>query len=108
MTKGRPRKTRIIKKEPETRQFSPRGKRGRPGYIELKYEEYEAIRLADLIGLSQIEAAKRMNISQQTFSRVLRNARRCLAKALIRGLIIKIQGGSFKLADSDGQLKFFS
>ena len=95
--RGRPRKPRVVRKEPKTRQFSPRGRVGRPGHRELKYEELESIRLADFMGLNQHEAAKFMDISQQTFSRVLRNARKCLAEALTNGEIIKIQGGVFKI-----------
>lgn len=94
---GRPRKPRTIKNEPRTRQFSPRGRIGRPGYAELKYEELEAIRLADYTGLKQRDAAGFMDISQQTFSRVLRNGRKRLAEALIQGKIIKVQGGDFKI-----------
>jgi predicted DNA-binding protein (UPF0251 family) len=97
MKKGRPRKTRIVRNDPITRQFSPRGRRGRPGYRELKMEEFEAIRLADFMGLSQRDAAKFMSISQQTFSRVIRSGRKCLAGALVRGEIIRIQGGDFKV-----------
>ena len=95
--KGRPIKTRLIRKEPKTRQFSPRGRIGRPGYAELKYEELEAIRLSDYTGLKQRDAAGFMDISQQTFSRVLRNGRKRLAEALIQGKIIKVQGGDFKV-----------
>jgi len=95
--KGRPRKVRIIRNDPHTRQFSPRGRRGRPGCRELKFEELEAIRLADFMCLNQREAAAFMRVSQQTFSRVLRHGRRCLAEALIKGEIIKVQGGDFKL-----------
>lgn len=95
--KGRPIKIRLIRKEPKTRQFSPRGRIGRPGYTELKYEELEAIRLADYTGLKQRDAAGFMAISQQTFSRVLRNGRKRLAEALIQGKIIKVQGGDFKV-----------
>src|SRR3989338_2085286 len=97
MDKGRPKKPRIIRNEPKIRQFSPRGRIGRPGNIELKLEEFEAIRLADHTGLKQGEAAKFMGISQQTFSRVLRKARKSLAEGLIRGDIIKVKGGSFRL-----------
>lgn len=95
--KGRPVKLRIVRKEPGTRQFSPRGRIGRPGYRELKYEEIEAIRLSDYMGLNQRRAAEFMRISQQTFSRVLRNGRKRLAEALINGEIIKVQGGDFKI-----------
>ena len=71
---------------------------GRPGYIELKYEELEAIRLADHTGLNQKECAVNMGISQQTFSRVLKNGHKCLAEAMIMGKTIKVKGGDFKLA----------
>ncbi len=95
--RGRPRKTRIVQNEPRTKQFSPRGAIGRPSHKDIKYEEVEAIRLADFTGLSQAEAAKSMGISQQTFSRILRNGRKCLAEALVLGRIIKVQGGDFKI-----------
>ncbi|MCX5678095.1 MAG: DUF134 domain-containing protein [Candidatus Omnitrophica bacterium] len=95
--KGRPIKARIVHREPGTKQFSPRGRRGRPGYNALKHEELEAIRLADFTGLKQAEAAEQMNISQQTFSRVLRSGRKCLAEAIVLGHIIKVDGGDFKL-----------
>ncbi|MBN1527309.1 MAG: DUF134 domain-containing protein [Candidatus Omnitrophica bacterium] len=97
MSKGRPVKQRVIKDEPKIRQFSPRGKVGRPDHIELKLEEREAIRLADQLDLSQAEAALFMGVSQQTFSRVLKKARKCLAEALVKGKIIRIKGGYFKL-----------
>ena len=99
--KGRPIKTRIVGREPQTRQFSPRGRVGRPGYKELKFEEVESIRLADYMGLDQREAAKLMGISQQTFSRVLKKARKALAEAVINGEIIKIRGGDFKIEKPD-------
>lgn len=95
--KGRPIKPRIIRKEPQIRQFSPRGRIGRPGHMELKFEELEAIRLSDYLGLDQREAAGFMGISQQTFSRVLKNGRKCLAEALIKGQIIKVDGGDFRI-----------
>lgn len=97
MHRGRPKKPRMIPREPLIKQFSPRGRLGRPGYSNIKFEEYEAIRLNDHVGLKQAESAGLMGISQQTFSRVLRNARKCLAEALIKGDIIKITGGDFKV-----------
>ena len=99
--KGRPIKLRMVRNEPKTRQFSPRGRRGRPGYRLLKMEEFEAIRFADFMGLDQREAAAFMKVSQQTFSRVLRKGRKSLAEALIKGEIIRIQGGDFKIEKSN-------
>ena len=94
---GRPKKIRKVCKEPNTKQFSPRGHRGRPGYNDLKIEELEAIRLIDHMGLKQAEAAVSMGISQQTFSRVLRRARKSIGEALVLGRIIKVNGGVFKI-----------
>jgi len=90
MLRGRPRKLRSVKNLPKIVQFSPRGKPGRPEEIELTIDEFEAIRLSDQENLYQIEAAKSMQISQQTYSRVLKSARKKIANALILGKIIKI------------------
>lgn len=97
-SRGRPIKPRNIRRHPQIQQFSPRGRAGRPDEIELKLEEFEAIKLADYIGLSQKKAANMLGISQQTFSRILRQGRKNLANGLIMGKIIKIQGGHYRIA----------
>ncbi len=99
--KGRPKKYRIVRQDPKISQFSPRGRPGRPDEVELTVDEYEAIRLADYIGLSQKEAAISMKISQQTFSRILKKARKSLANGLINGAVIKIQGGYYAISSRD-------
>jgi len=90
---GRPRKRRFIEADPKISQFSPRGRPGRPDEAVLAIDEYEAIRLAHYQGLSQSEAAKSMNISQQTFSRTIKRAQKAVADALVNGKTIYIQGG---------------
>ncbi len=94
-TRGRPKKYRIIRQDPKISQFSPRGKPGRPDEVNLATEEFEAIRLIDYMGFCQKEAAKSMKVSQQTFSRILRKARKTVANGLVRGTAIKIQGGTY-------------
>jgi uncharacterized protein len=96
--RGRPRKYRIVKVDPRISQFSPRGKPGRPDEVELKMDEFEALRLADYLNLSQIEAAKSMRISQQTFSRIIKKARGIIAKGITTGSAIKIQGGQYVIS----------
>ena len=96
--KGRPKKYRRIKKDPKIVRYSPRGKPGRPDEIDLKMEEFEAIRLIDFLGLRQQEAARSMWVSQQTFSRILKKARKALSDAFINGKIIRIQGGTYVLS----------
>lgn len=95
MSKGRPKKQRFIQKEPPVRQFSPRGRIGRPGYVNLTEDGYEAIRLADFLGYNQREAAESMKISQQTFSRVLKRARKAIAEGISLGLIINVKSKEF-------------
>ena len=99
--RGRPKKYRIVRIDPKIRQFSPRGKPGRPDECVLTVDEFEAIRLADLTNLSQKEAARSMHISQQTFSRVLARARKGLAKGLVSGATIKIQGGQYVISSRE-------
>ena len=93
--KGRPKKYRIVRADPRISQFSPRGRPGRPDEVNLSMDEYEAVRLADFQGMSQKQAARSMQVSQQTFSRVLSKARKKIADAMVSGKIIKIQGGSY-------------
>jgi len=96
--RGRPKKYRIVKHDPEISHFSPRGRPGRPDEVDLTMDEFEAVRLADYMGLEQKEAAQSMRISQQTFSRILKRARRAIADGLIGGKIIKIQGGFYVIS----------
>ena len=88
--KGRPRKKRKVACSPKIIQFSPRGKPGRPDEIELTLDQYEAIRLADYVGLNQFQAAGKMQISRATFGRIIRRARRKLSEGLVEGKIIRI------------------
>jgi len=99
--RGRPKKYRIIKVDPKISQFSPRGRPGRPDEVELKMDEFEALRLADYHGLSQKEAAKSMRISQQTFSRILTRARSSVARGIITGSTIRIQGGQYIISSQE-------
>ncbi|MBM3245333.1 MAG: DUF134 domain-containing protein [Candidatus Omnitrophica bacterium] len=97
-SRGRPKKYRIVRLDPKISQFSPRGRPGRPDETDLNMDEFEAIRLADFMGFSQKEAARSMNISQQTFSRCLKYAHKKIADCLIHGKIIKIQGGYYVIS----------
>jgi len=96
--RGRPKKYRVVRLDPPISYFSPRGKPGRPEEVELAMDEFEAIRLADFLGLSQKEAAKSMHISQQTFSRILKKAHKTMAESLVTGKIIRIKGGFYALS----------
>ena len=53
--------------------------------------ELEAIKLHDLDGLDQTQAALKMGVSQPTFARILDKAYKAIAEALIKGKAIRIE-----------------
>ena len=63
--------------------------------VDLYIEELESIRLIDFEGLEQGEAANRMEVSRGTFQRILYEARRKVAEALVQGKSISVEGGNY-------------
>jgi predicted DNA-binding protein (UPF0251 family) len=61
--------------------------------VQLGLDELEAVRLADLEGLYQEEAAEKMGISRQTFGNIVAAARKKIAGALVNGKALTIGGG---------------
>jgi len=95
--KGRPKKIRYLQRLPKILQFSPRGKPGRPDEIELLFEQYEALKLADFQGFNQEQGAWSMRLSRASFGRILREARKKVADALVNGKSIKIRMGNVQV-----------
>ncbi|MFH1592436.1 MAG: DUF134 domain-containing protein [Candidatus Woesearchaeota archaeon] len=94
----RPRRCRRICQEPGITYFKPAKIKLRDlQEINLKVDEFEALRLKDLVGLEQERAAEEMKISQPTFHRLILEARKKVADALVNGKAIRIKGGNFKL-----------
>jgi len=65
--------------------------------VVLPIEGLEAIKLNDFQGLDQETAAKMMDVSRQTFGRILAEARAIVADALVMGKILRIEGGHFEM-----------
>jgi uncharacterized protein len=59
----------------------------------LALDEFEALRLADLDGSYQEQAAVEMGISRPTFSRIIEAAHRKVADAIVHGKVLRIEGG---------------
>ena len=92
----RPCKCRRISGEPEAGYFKPRGiPCSSLVEVTLTLDEFEAVKLADLNGEYQEEAAKKMNISRQTFGIIIERARKKLADAIVNGKALKIEGGVY-------------
>ena len=87
----RPRLCRRIKFKANITYFKPQGVPMRDlEIVELTIEEIEALRLRNIEGLEQEQAAKKMNTSQSTFQRILASTYKKISDALINGKAIKI------------------
>ena len=91
----RPKKLRFVSGYPTITAFAPQGIRI-AGEVFMSVEELEAIRLSDFEHLDQETAANMMEVSRHTYGRILANARSIVAKALITGKALKIEGGSYE------------
>ena len=60
--------------------------------VVLEADEIEALKLSDLEGLYHEDAARKMNISRQTFGRIISSARKKTAEALVGGKAIRLAG----------------
>ena len=88
---ARPVKCRRISCSPAARYFKPIGIPLRDlEEIVLGMDELEAMRLADLEGLYQVDAAEKMGVSRQTIGNILNSAHRKLADALLNGKALRI------------------
>jgi len=93
----RPQKPRWIGFDPPNIMFIPRAVPFPVGaQTLLTVDELEALRLADVKGMSQEGAAAKMNVSRATFGRIVAQARKKVADALIHGKSIGIQGGAVR------------
>jgi len=91
---SRPCRCRRIRCRPDSNYFKPRGiPMDALEEINLTLDELESVRLADLEGLYQEDAAKKMNISRQTFGNIVDSAHKKIADALLNGKALKIEGG---------------
>ena len=96
----RPCRCRRIRCRPDTNYFKPRGiPLDALEEVNLALDELEAIRLADLTGLYQEDAAKKMNISRQTFGNIINSAHKKIADALLNAKALKIEGGNIERVD---------
>ncbi len=90
----RPKRNRQIEEPPVVTGFVPINGDYNPSEVVILYlEEYEAIRLSDYEGLTQLEASKRLLVSRPTFTRIYDSARKKVAKAFVENKSISVEGG---------------
>ncbi len=69
--------------------------------VRLTIDQLEALRLADLQGLSQEKAGAMMGVSRATFGRIIQRARQIVAEAIIYGKAILLEGGNYQVKNAD-------
>ena len=88
----RPCKKRRVMGRPKETFFKPAGLKLRElKEVDLSYSELEAVKMIDYKEIPQDEAARKMDVSQPTFSRILKSARKKISEALIEGKAIKVK-----------------
>ncbi|SCX94422.1 DUF134 domain-containing protein [Desulfoluna spongiiphila] len=65
----------------------------------LTVDELESLRLCDLEQLSHEEAGRRMNVSRATLGRIVREARRKVADALVHAKALRVEGGNYRITE---------
>jgi predicted DNA-binding protein (UPF0251 family) len=102
----RPRHCRRVGYMPQVNYYKPRGiPLSALQQIDLSVDELEAIRLTDLEGLYQAQAAEKMNISRQTLGRILESAHKKIADALVNGKALMIKGGPIEFSSATPQVE---
>ena len=95
----RPRKCRMVGFVPDNPSFHPQVHS--KDEVVLSIEEVEALRLSDHLEMEQDSAADSMNVSRGTFQRIINEARKKVADAIVHGKIIRISGGHYELNTAD-------
>ena len=98
----RPKKCRRVCSVPKAAGFSPRCGAGGRQPVVMAVEEYEAVRLIDLLGCTQEEAAARMEVARTTVQAIYDAARRKLARALVEQRGLEVRGGEYRLCPRAG------
>lgn len=87
---------------PGISEFAPCGRESRCESVVLTLDEYEALRLADLEGLTQEQCAEQMDVSRASVCATLDSARRKMADMLVNGKRLIIDGGPVVICEQSG------
>ena len=98
----RPCKRRRICAMPGCRQFGPYpNQHGDEPPVTLALDEFESIRLIDMEGLTQEQAASRMGVARATAQAIYAQARHKLAQFLTTQATLVIEGGDYELCEGE-------
>ena len=100
----RPSKRRRICDMPVCRRFTPEQTHAGSSVVILTLDEYETIRLIDYLGLTQEQCAMQMNVARATVQAIYGGARAKLARSLVMGIPLEIDGGDVVLCTEKSKI----
>lgn len=96
----RPRKCRKVCSLPKINEFIPCHKeKDISDIVVMTVDEYETVRLIDYQNFSQEQCSEYMSIARTTVQQIYNNARKKIAKAIVEGSTLRIEGGDYSLCD---------
>ena len=99
----RPCKARRICAMPGCRRFGPSEPDAGRACVRMTLDEYEAVRLIDLEGLTQEQCAQQMEVARTTVQAIYAAARKKLAQCIVQGCPLHIGGGHVRFCEHHGQ-----
>ncbi|WP_101912846.1 DUF134 domain-containing protein [Megasphaera vaginalis (ex Bordigoni et al. 2020)] len=93
---ARPSRCRKVCALPQVDEFLPADEKKMRPTVVMTVDEYEVIRLIDLVGLTQAQCAVQIAVSRTTVTGIYETARRKLADVVIHGKRLLIEGGNIK------------
>lgn len=101
---ARPMKWRNVCRLPELNKFGPIDSPiNVENHVTMTIDEYETIRLIDLEGFTQEECAQQMHVARTTIQGIYSEARKKIAESLVKGKVLSIKGGEYRLCDGMGK-----
>lgn len=99
----RPKKWRRVCKVPDIKAYGPVDIENvdELNTVNLTVEELETIRLIDLEEMNQVDCAKLMGVARSTVQRIYNDARKKIAESIVTGRTLKIEGGNYKVCNTD-------
>lgn len=99
----RPQRCRRVCALPQSEEFYPsKTSTTAVDTVILSLDEYEVIRLIDVIGFTQAQCAVQIGVSRTTVTGIYELARRKIADALVYGKRLLIEGGNIQLCERAG------
>ena len=102
---ARPNKNKRVCRLPVYCEFQAKGRMQIQSRLILSVEEFETLRLLDYLGMTQEECAIQMEVGRATVQTLYTEARKKVARFLVEGTGLLIEGGNYELYPQAGETR---